>query len=244
MLLSSRADIRATSGDDPFVAHLLANWTGRPAFGRGGALCVQYQYWDDPAWIAVGPPADIAALMDELADDATALPGHVSLPVPAVPLLRRARFVSGDFWAFRWTDRQVPAADGGVDWLTDDDVADVSGLLDRDFADASVRPGSRHVRRWAGIRLDGELVACGADSTGAPDVGFMASLVTAKQVRGRGYGHRLTAWLTNELIAEHGRVALWQYSDNTAATALYDRLGYHDDHQMVAAANDSPHPQA
>jgi len=81
--------------------------------------------------------------------------------------------------------------------------------------------------RWAGTRApDGSLLACIVDATATPSVGFVAALAVRPDVRRHGHGQALLAWATNELLQEHPRVGLWYEGNNTAAIAMYERLGF------------------
>jgi GNAT superfamily N-acetyltransferase len=232
--LSGPVELRDASGDDPLVVHLIPHVVqSAPLLSSGAAVLFFYDYWDGTGGQVVGPPEDSAALVVAAAEKFGSF-AHLALPEAAVPLLPPPLFTAGDRWRFRWTDLRPRTAAGDGAWLSPADDAEVNRFLDVAFPDASVRPRNRHARRWAGIRdASGQLVACTADSSES-EVGFMSSVTTRPDARRTGLGLAMTRWLTHALLDEFSRVALWQYTDNAAATALYDRLGYRDEHAFVS----------
>ncbi|MEV4472343.1 GNAT family N-acetyltransferase [Nonomuraea sp. NPDC049504] len=127
-------------------------------------------------------------------------------------------------------------AGGGVMWLEDE--AEVSALLAADAPHSYAVPGMAGIRRWAGIRVDGELAAVAADAWPAPTVGFLAGVATRARFRGRGLARLVCGWVTRELVAAHGRATLMVDDDNDAAIAVYERLGY--GRRRVMAARVTP----
>jgi GNAT superfamily N-acetyltransferase len=134
-------------------------------------------------------------------------------------------------WGFRWLDAPTalpagPPADDPARWLPADSRAELDRLIDEAFPEASFKPGSPRVRQWAGIRdQDGRLIACAADTTEAPGVGFVAAITTRPELRGQGLGRRVTGWTLNRLVEREGLAALWHYGGNLAAARVYDALG-------------------
>jgi ribosomal protein S18 acetylase RimI-like enzyme len=219
-------------GGDPLVAHLLPHVVpDAPILALDGSVLFAYDYWDGAAVQLVGTPDRCAALLSAAAPELRG--SYAAVPEGTLELVG-LDFAPDVSWRFRWTDRRpaIPPPAGGS-WLRDADHAEVEELLDSSFPHASARPGNRHARRWAGLRsAEGRLVATAADATES-DVGFMASVATHVDHRRTGLGLAMTVWMTHALLDEHPVAALWQYSDNTAATALYDKLGFHDDHRYV-----------
>lgn len=204
-----------------------------PSFALDGAVLLAYDYWDDIGWQLIGPAGAAAALLSATIDRLDGFE-HISVPHGLADDLPLWRLKPQTGWRFRWSrERPAPPA---VDahWLAESEWAEVDELLDDSFPDASVRPGNRHARRWAGIRgADGRLVACAADCTES-EIGFMASIGSRLSARRTGVGLSVTGWLTHRLLDDFGCAALWQYADNTTATALYDRLGFTEVHDYVA----------
>ncbi|MEP7054506.1 MAG: GNAT family N-acetyltransferase [Actinomycetota bacterium] len=223
--------VDATNGD-PIVRHLLPHVVpGGPLLALDGAVLFVYDYWDGHGAQLVGPASLAAALLNGAS---TELPtDYVAIPEDALPLLTVA-VAPETPWRFRWTQTRPPAPTLAGSWLPKSADAEVEAMLALSFPDASARPGNRHARRWAGIRdADGALIACAADCTES-DIGFMASVASDVRLRRSGLGQAMTTWMTHALLDEHPIVALWQYSDNAAASGLYDKLGFHDDHRYIA----------
>ncbi|MEV4567891.1 GNAT family N-acetyltransferase [Nonomuraea sp. NPDC049419] len=131
-------------------------------------------------------------------------------------------------------------AGGGVAWLEDEAevVAEVAALLAADAPHSYAVPGMAGIRRWAGVRVDGELAAVAADAWPAPTAGFLAGVATRARFRGRGLARLVCGWVTRELVAAHGRATLMVDDDNAAAIAVYERLGY--GRRRVMAARVTP----
>jgi GNAT superfamily N-acetyltransferase len=213
----------AVSGDHPLVAHLCAYpATDLLSWRYGEAVAVSYHYWNHPSLTACGPPADVASLLLGIG---ASVRSWVSVPDEVLPLLPRGFLLDMHGWEFRWTYRRTGTPRDAATWLAADDEHELRTLLATAFPDASVGWGSPRARRWAGIRDHrGRLVACAADATGRQGTGFVASITTDPQLRGTGLGRRVTGWLVDRLVDEHGRAALWVNGDNGPARAVYDRL--------------------
>ncbi|MER6951213.1 GNAT family N-acetyltransferase [Nonomuraea sp. NPDC000554] len=115
---------------------------------------------------------------------------------------------------------------GVVGWLGGDADAEVAALLAAGAPDSYAVPGAAGVSRWAGLRIGGGLAAVAADAWSAPSVGLLAGVATAAAFRGRGLAGRVCRWVSRELVAAHGRAALMVDDDNSAAIAVYERIGY------------------
>ncbi|MGH8575295.1 MAG: GNAT family N-acetyltransferase, partial [Gammaproteobacteria bacterium] len=76
----------------------------------------------------------------------------------------------------------------GCGWLSDTEFGDVRRLLDGAFPESYAHPDGPGVLRWCGIRQNGALVATAVEAWSAPQVGFVAGVVTKPQVRGCGPG--------------------------------------------------------
>ena len=221
---------------DPLASHLQSHLVSElPCVVLGDAFCFGYDYLDLPSLLVLGRVDDVVRLVvavSHLVADGVV----VSLPSGAAALLASnlTNLDRSPPWSFRWTNRPIhPGNAGTTRWLEASEMSEVDALLDDAYPDALVRPGGRHGRRWAGTRApDGTLAACAADCTESDDVGFIGAITTHPRFRGEGFGGTVTAWLANALIAEHGRVGLWHYDANLAASRLYDRLGFRDVHRM------------
>ncbi|MEV5411430.1 GNAT family N-acetyltransferase [Thermopolyspora sp. NPDC052614] len=113
-----------------------------------------------------------------------------------------------------------------VRWLPPSDDPDVAALLRVASPSAWAQPGISGVRRWAGLRRNGELVAVAADAWSAPAVGLIAGVATDPAHRGKGYAEAVCRLAATTLVAAHGRVALMVDADNFRAIRLYERLGF------------------
>lgn len=173
--------------------------------------------------------AGAAGLLDELI--------QVNLPrQQAVP----AGWVRREGWEYRWlTGRLVAPAEGpAVRPVTDGD--EVCALLDAAYPDSELRPGHPLVRAWYGLRLDGRLVACGADrsgaapETGAVPTGMIGAVAVHPSYRGHGLGGVVTAAVAAVLGEEYELVGLGVTDGNEPAARLYDRLGFTGRHPVVS----------
>ena len=226
--LTTRDELLGALPGDWLLVQLSGLWDDTlPAYALDGAVFLHHRFGDEPEPVVVGDPAGAVALVRE-----TAHPGTLSVPAPAAATLTTEDGLTEHAgWAFRWTDVPPGLPVTGVAW--EDDEAEVAAVLKEGFPDASLPVGHPSVRRWAGLRRDGRLVAVAADATVAPGLGFLASIATLPDARGTGAGTAVTAWATRALLAEHGTVGLWLMSDNAVAAGLYTRLGFHDDHRMA-----------
>jgi ribosomal protein S18 acetylase RimI-like enzyme len=125
---------------------------------------------------------------------------------------------------FGWMDVTAPVTPGRGEWLDDD--AAVGRLLEVAFPDSYARPGGSGVRRWAGIRDGGDLLATAAEAWSSADIGFIAGVTTHPAARGRGLAAALCGFVTDELLRDRRRVALFVDHWNTAALRTYERLGF------------------
>jgi ribosomal protein S18 acetylase RimI-like enzyme len=223
--LTDRAALLAALPDDRLLRQLAAHWVAdQPAYALGGAVALFHAFDSEPDLVVVGDPGDAADLVS--AYDVKQL----SVPKAAEPRVAAEHGMTPlEGWGFRWTGVAPPVPDVDAGWLPPSADGEVAALLGAAFPDASMPVGHPGVRRWAGLRRDGRLVACVADATAVPELGFLASIATHPDVRGTGAGTAVTAWATAALVREHGECGLWHMAGNAAAIAVYDRLGYHDE---------------
>jgi GNAT superfamily N-acetyltransferase len=233
--LGSAAEVLVATGHDPFARGSLRRpeargWLAGPAvawLGVDAGESVSYLS-------ALGPPAQVGALLADLLPE---LPPRQRITVPRGTPAHLPAWVSMEQtqWDLRWLDAPPPPQPGesGVEALTDD--AEVTALLAESSPHASALPGDPAVRRWVGLRLHGRLVACAADTSSATGVGHLSSIAVHPPVRGRGLGAVVTAALTR-LLFDDGcdLVTLGMYASNAYAGAMYDRLGFADDHPFTS----------
>jgi ribosomal protein S18 acetylase RimI-like enzyme len=144
-------------------------------------------------------------------------------------------------WHFRAAYDAPPPqpAESTVAWCDDEDA--ITDLLKLVSPGTSAWPGDPKVRRWAGIREDGRLVACLADTTAVDGVGHISAIAVHTQARGRGLGASITAWAMRRMFAEgRGVVTLGVYADNAVGLRMYDRLGFTLDRALTTALVKKP----
>lgn len=121
--------------------------------------------------------------------------------------------------------RLAPKAPVRAEWLEPATWPKVTSLLSVALPRSLAQPGVPGVRRWAGVRVDGELLASAADAWSAPGVGFVSGVATHPRARGRGYGAAVCRFLFEDLLHTHGALALFVNSDNEPAIRLYRAFG-------------------
>ncbi|MGW4895157.1 GNAT family N-acetyltransferase [Kitasatospora sp. NPDC004240] len=183
-------------------------------------------------WLAVrGPVAEVAALIRTLRP--APAPGCLLVGEPALVgrLAARMGLAEPEPLVLMVTDGPPPPGRaGGEDaahWLPAGRLAEVDALLDVAFPTSLARPGGAGVRRWAGIRAggDGPLIAVSAEAWSRPDLGFVGGVAVHPGHRGHGHAAEVCGFVLRELLAEHGRAALFVDGRNGPAVALYRSLG-------------------
>ena len=223
--------------------------TGHDAFARGSLRRPLVRGWvadGAVAWVgvdaeertpylsALGAPAAVAALLAELLPQLP--PGQrVTLPRGTAAHLPAWVGLDGTDWDFRWLPAPPPVQPGEDLVTVESDEAAVKALLTAASPKASAQPGDVAVRRWLGIRDGDVLLACAADTSSATGVGHMSSIAVDPAARGRGLGRAVTAALSRRLFDDGcDVVTLGMYADNVAGRALYDALGYRDEHRFTS----------
>jgi GNAT superfamily N-acetyltransferase len=234
--LASAAEVLLATSHDPFARGslrrpLLHGWHGEGATAWIGLDPEERR----PYVSALGDPAAVAALLTELLPE---LPPRQRVTVPRGTPAHLPAWVGmdGTDWDFRWLT-SAPPRQAGEERVepVDDDLA-VKALLTAASPTASAQPGDRSVRHWVGVRDDaGALAACAADTSGASGVGHLSSIAVAPGARGLGLGKAVTAALTRRMLEEgDDLVTLGMYADNATGRALYDALGFADDHPFTS----------
>ncbi len=120
----------------------------------------------------------------------------------------------------------VDVPDGGaVRQLDDDDRDDVLALTARVYPHY-FRPRTMALGRYFAIHADGALAAMAGERLATDDFQEVSAICTHPDHLGRGHAHRLTALLTNDILAQGRTPYLHVSHANTRAKALYERIGY------------------
>lgn len=224
--------------------------TGHAPFARSSLRRTLVHGWMDAsavAWLGIDPeertpylsthgaPEAVAALVTELLPE---LPPRQRVTLPrgtARHLPAWVGLVTATDWDFRWLAEPPPQQLGEehVVPVPDDDV---SALLEIASPTSSAQPGDVRVQRWVGIHgPHGRLLACAADTSGSTGVGHLSSIAVDPASRGQSLGRTITAALTRDLFsAGCDMVTLGMYADNAAGRALYDALGFFDEHHFTS----------
>lgn len=234
--LGTAAEVLVATGHDPFARSSLRRPTMSGWHLDGATAWLGVDPDEGTSYLsALGDPAPVGQLIGRLLPE---LPPRQRVTVPRGTPSHLPAWVGmdGTDWDFRWLTRPptLQAGEDGVG-LVEDDAA-VQELLAVASPTASALPGDAAVRRWVGLReAGGSLVACAADTSGATGVGHLSSIAVHPDHRGRGLGRVVTAALTRRLLQEgNDLVTLGMYADNAAGRALYDSLGFVDDHRFTS----------
>jgi GNAT superfamily N-acetyltransferase len=233
--LGSAAEVLVATGHDPFARGSLRRpmargWMSGPAVAWMGIDAEERTSYLS----ALGPPADVGALIGALVEEVP--PNQrVTLPRGTPVHLPAWMSIDGTDWDFRWLGAPPPEQPGeeAVEEIDDDPA--VAKLLAESSPTASALPGHSGIRRWVGIHIEGALVACAADTSGATGIGHLSSIAVHPSARGRGLGRAITAALTRRFFDEGcDMVTLGMYADNTHGRAMYDALGFADTHRFTS----------
>jgi ribosomal protein S18 acetylase RimI-like enzyme len=126
-----------------------------------------------------------------------------------------------------WPGSVPPCAeiDAGVVELRTNSVPEMLDLV------ARTRPGpfwprTRELGTYVGIRDNGTLVAMAGERLRPPGWTEISTVCTAPDARGRGHAARLIRALVARIASRGERPFLHVAEANTAAIALYERLGF------------------
>ena len=233
--LGSAAEVLVATGHDPFARGslrraLVKGWAGEGAVAWLGVDA----YEGTPYLSALGAPPAVATLLGELLPE---LPPRQRVTVPRGTPVHLPAWVGldGTDWDFRWLGAPPPVQPGEELVAPEPDETAVKELLVASSPTASAQPGDAAVRRWVGIREGGVLSACAADTSAATGVGHLSSIAVHPGQRGRGLGKAVTAALARQLFADGcDLVTLGMYAVNTVGRAVYDALGYRDEHRFTS----------
>jgi ribosomal protein S18 acetylase RimI-like enzyme len=218
---------------DPAVLH------GAWALDGGYAFASIDAYGGAPCWLnVVGTPETAAVLTDAALADL----GEQCCGITVPRGVDTVRWVGEDepgHWDLMRCDA-APAPRPGEERVAQlTDLGAVQAFLDLVNPHHSVRADHPEVERWMGVADEacGELLAVGAFTRRAAGVGYLASIATAPEARGRGLGAAVTAALTRHAFASgDGLCTLAHYHPNEPARRIYLRLGYRTSHQNTSHA--------
>ncbi len=234
--LTTAAEVLVATGHDPFARLSLRRPVLRGWAGGGATVWVGTDAQAHLPYLSgLGVPAAVGGLLGEVVAE---LPhGHrVTLPRGTRAHLPAWVSLDGTDWDLRWLP-SPPARQPGEDRVVQvDDPEQVRELLARASPTASAQPGDPQARRWAGISSPaGELLACAADTSATPGVGHLSSIAVDPSARGHGLGRAVTAALARRLFDEGADlVTLGMYAGNAAGRAVYDALGFRDEHRFTS----------
>lgn len=234
--LGTAAEVLLATSHDPFARGTLRRPLLRGWSTDGATAWIGIDNEERQSYLsALGDPGVVGALVGALLDE---LPPRQRLTVPRTTPARLPAWagMTGVDWDFRWLPEPPPLQRGEerVEPV-DDDIA-VKELLASSSERASAQPGDEAVLRWLGVRdSGGRLLACAADTSSATGVGHLSSIAVVPEARGQGLGRAVTAALTRSLFAQ-GKdvVTLGMYADNAPGRAVYDALGFRDDHPFTS----------
>ncbi|MFJ6391013.1 GNAT family N-acetyltransferase [Streptomyces sp. NPDC091972] len=210
--------------DDPVGSSLRGRHTGLARrHGRAAA------YLPDVATFAAVSPVPQAADWDDLARllgpgaFADLFSGEGTPPPDWAPVftLEGRQMIRSGTGLLGLSD---PARTGVVE-LGEADVPEMLDLVER------TRPGpflprTHELGTYLGIRAGGRLVAMAGERLRPPGWAEISAVCTAPEARGQGHAARLLNVLTARILARGERPFLHVAEENTAAIALYGRLGF------------------
>jgi ribosomal protein S18 acetylase RimI-like enzyme len=234
-VLGSAAEVLVATGHDPFARGTLRRDVVSGWLGDGAVAWLGIDAEERVSYLsALGAPLAVATLVGDLAPELRTKQ-RVTLPRGTAALLPAWVELQGTDWDFRWTEAPPPPHDAEERVVEVDDLDALRALLDVASPTASVQPGDASAVRWFGVRGRDGLLACAADTSAATGVGHLSAVAVHPDARGRGLGYAVCAALTRRLLAEGcDVVTLGMYADNDAGRALYDALGFHDDHRFTS----------
>ncbi|MEU6995736.1 GNAT family N-acetyltransferase [Streptomyces sp. NPDC046465] len=116
-------------------------------------------------------------------------------------------------------------SDGKVVELDPESVPEVLALVER-TQPGPFWPRTHELGTYLGIRENGALVAMAGERLKPPGWTEISAVCTAPEARGRGYAAHLVSELVTRVMSRGVRPFLHVAEKNTAAIALYERLGF------------------
>lgn len=234
--LTTAAEVLVATGHDPFARSSLRRPVARGWVVEGAVAWIGIDQDDHTSYLsALGDPGLVGALLGDLLQE---LPPRQRVTLPRGTGARLPAWVglAGTDWDFRWLDAPPPVQPGEDRVVPLRDDAPLREFLALSSPTASALPGDSGIRHWVGVLdAEGRLVACAADTSSTTGVGHLSSIAVHPGARGQGLGRAVTAALTRRLFDEGcDLVTLGMYAVNTAGRAMYDALGFVDDHRFTS----------
>ena len=165
-------------------------------------------------------------------DAADALASLVA-PEESVYLLGVAPRAPGGWHLEGFADLAQMACTSPIDVIDGPDVIELTDVHRADVLALTAlvyphyfRPRTMELGRYFGIYQDGRLAAMIGERLGTDAYQELSAICTHPDFNGRGYARRLTALLTNDVLAR-GRTPFLHVSHaNRRAKQLYEQLGY------------------
>ena len=88
------------------------------------------------------------------------------------------------------------------------------------------RPRTMEMGRYFGIYIDGRLAAMAGERLATSAFQEVSAICTHPDFNGRGYARRITAMLTNDILAQGRTPYLHVSHENPRAKNMYERMGY------------------
>jgi len=207
-------------------------WYGWEESGEIRAVTLLYTASADPTLLALSEQQDV---MWELVKSIfPILPGrfyaHLSPPV-AEAVKRQCQIESyGKHYKMGLKDMTLlhDVDCSQVIRLTENDLDDMLGLYEESYPRNWFNPRMLQTKQYFGIRLNDRLVSIAGVHVYSETykVAALGNIVTHPDYRGKGFGKAVTAGLCQSLSRHVDNIGLNVKADNTAAIALYEKLGF------------------
>jgi RimJ/RimL family protein N-acetyltransferase len=235
--------------DDFFWPHTrwLALEDGGGSGGDGGdlrAVALLYTASALPTLLAIGDPPPLAELLDAIRDRLPPrLHAHLT---PGLHDALAPRYASESRAEMRKLALTAPAQLDGVDTsavvpLEPRDATEIERFFAAAYPANWFDPRMLETGHYFGVREGDALVAAGGVHVCSPAerVAALGNIAVAESHRGRGLGTRMTARICRSVLAAADHVGLNVRSDNRAAIACYERLGFtavvpYEEHTLLA----------
>lgn len=112
--------------------------------------------------------------------------------------------------------------------LTEDDLDDMLGLYEESYPSNWFNARMLQTKQYFGLRLKNRLVSVAGIHVYSETfkVAALGNIVTHPDYRGKGFGKAVTAGLCRSLFEHVENIGLNVKTDNAAAIALYEKLGF------------------